>query len=124
MPPTREDPAKFMVKLGESLLQMEKENIPDVAEKIVGTLLERGYGLTAGAFYGALFPKRGGTLAEGTMLALGVWAIGYLGWFRAIDLMPPVSQHRPEQVAGPVLQHLAYGIVTAAVYHWLEEQSS
>jgi hypothetical protein len=114
-PPMREDPGKHMVKRAKGFLPNKGASIPEEIEEIAAQLLGGGYGMTAGAFYGMLCSKRGGVLKDGTLLGLGVWAASYLGWIPALEIAPPLQEHRAEEIAGPIVQHLAYGIATAAV---------
>jgi hypothetical protein len=44
---------------------------------------------------------------------------GYLGWMPATGLMPPVTKQEPEQIAGPILSHLLFGMVTVGLYRVL-----
>ena len=122
MPPLREDPGEFMVEQAEELLPEEtREQVPTVVETVAAKSLAIGYGMTAGALYGALRPRPGNLLVDGTALGLGVWAVGYLGWLPALGLMPPVEQQETEQVAGPIVQHVIFGLATVAAYQWLHD---
>ena len=122
MPPIREDPGEFMVEQAEELLPEEtREQVPTAVETVAAKSLALGYGMTAGAIYGALRQRPGNLLVDGTALGLGVWAVGYLGWLPALRLMPPVQQQETEQVAGPIVQHIIFGIATVAAYQWLHD---
>ncbi len=122
MPPIREDPGEFMVEQTEELLPQEtREQVPATAETVAAKSLALGYGMTAGALYGALRPRPGNLLVDGPVLGLGVWAVGYLGWLPALGLMPPVQQQETEQIAGPIVQHVIFGVATVAVYQWLHD---
>src|ERR671923_2157749 len=122
MPPIREDSGEFMVEQAEELLPEEtREQVPTVVETVAAKSLALGYGMTAGAIYGALRPRAGNLLVDGTALGLGVWAVGYLGWLPALGLMPPVEQQETEQVAGPIAQHIIFGIATVAAHQWLHD---
>jgi hypothetical protein len=122
MPPIREDPGEFMVEQAEELLSEEtREQLPTVVETVAAKSLALGYGMTAGAIYGALRPRAGNLLVDGTVLGLGVWAVGYLGWLPALGLMPPLQQQETEQVAGPIVQHVIFGVATVATYQWLHD---
>jgi hypothetical protein len=122
MPPIREDPGEFMVEQAEELLSEEtREQLPTVIETVTAKSLALGYGMTAGAIYGVLRPRAGNLLVDGTVLGLGVWAVGYLGWLPALGLMPPLQQQETEQVAGPIVQHVIFGIATVATYQWLHD---
>jgi len=35
--------------------------------------------------------------------------------------MPPIPQQEAKQVAGPVVQHVIFGIATVAAYQWLHD---
>ena len=121
MPPML-DPGAFMVERAEELIPEEtREQMPATVEKVAGKSLALGYGMTARALYGTLRPRPGKRLIDGTALGLGVWAVGYLGWLPALGLMPPVQQQETEQVAGPIVQHVIFGLATVAAYQWLHD---
>jgi hypothetical protein len=89
MPPMRADPGEFTVEQAEELLREEaREQVSNTVETVAAKSLALGYGMTAGALYGALRPRPGNLLVDGTALGLGVWAVGYLGWLPALGLMP------------------------------------
>src|SRR5215212_7543098 len=122
MPPIREDPGEFMVEQAEQLLpEQTREQVPATVETAAAKSLALGYGLTAGAIYGAVRQRPGNLLVDGTVLGLGVWAVGYLGWLPALGLMPPVQRQETEQVAGPIVQHVIFGVATVAAYQWLHD---
>jgi hypothetical protein len=124
-PPIREEPGKFMVEQAEELLAEEtRAQIPSAVETTAATSLALGYGATAGAIYGALRSDGGNPLIDGAILGVGTWAVGYLGWLPATDLMAPVQEQEPEQVVTPIAQHIFFGIATAATYHWLHRITS
>jgi hypothetical protein len=105
----------------ELLLEKTHEQEPTTAETVAAKSLALGYGMTAGALYGALRPRPGNLLVDGTALGLGVWAVGYLGWLPALGLMPSVQQQETEQVASPIAQHIIFGMATVAAYQWLHD---
>jgi hypothetical protein len=122
MPPIREDPGEFMVEQAEELLPKQtREQVPATAETVAAKSLALGYGMTAGAIYGAIRPRPGNLLVDGTVLGLGVWAVGYLGWLPALGLMPPIQRQEIEQVAGSIVQHVIFGVATVAAYQWLHD---
>lgn len=122
MPPVRKEPGQEMVERAEAALpDGARERIPDAAETAAATGLSLGYGATAGALYGAFASHGGDVLLGGTALGVATWAAGYLGWIPAMELMPPVTEHEPAQIAGPVVRHALYGIATAAAYHLLSD---
>jgi hypothetical protein len=116
-PPLRKDPGEFMLKKAESLLPPERrEQIPDLVEQAAVRALQMGYGMTSGLLYGVARPRGGNPILEGTLLGLGVWAAGYLGWLPAADLMPPIAQQEPQQIAVPLVEHALFGIAVVAAY--------
>jgi hypothetical protein len=118
------DPGEFMVEQAEELIpEATREQVSATVEKIAGKSLAVGYGMTAGAIYGALRPCPGNLLIDGTALGLGIWAVGYLGWLPALGLMPPVQQQETQQVAGSIVQHVIFGLATVAAnqYQWLHD---
>lgn len=117
VPPIRKDPGEFMLKKAETLLPPERrEQIPDLAEKVAVGALQMGYGMTSGLLYSVVRPRAGNPIVEGTLLGLGVWAAGYLGWLPAAGLMPPLAQQEPQQIAVPFVEHLLFGIAVVAAY--------
>src|SRR5258708_11091865 len=101
VPPIRKDPGEFMLRKAESLLPpARREQIPDLVETAAIRALQLGYGMTSGLLYSAVRPRGGHPIVEGTLLGLGVWAAGYLGWLPAADLMPPIPQLEPQPSAG------------------------
>ena len=119
-PPESEEPASFM------LWQVEKRlpkklwmKIPPKAETAAGLGLSFAYGATFGALYAALRGHARSSIAEGAVLGTAVWAIGYLGWLPAADLIPPIWKQEPKQMVGPIVEHLVYGVLTVAAYEFI-----
>ncbi|HKO15279.1 MAG TPA: hypothetical protein VJU87_03515 [Gemmatimonadaceae bacterium] len=109
--PIRQDPGEFMVeRVEERLPAKAADRIPEAAEHAAAKSLALGYGITFGALYAMLRPRPGNILAEAAALGLVTWAAGYLGWLPAAELMPPVTKQRPAQIAGPLVEHLVYGL--------------
>jgi len=102
-PPIKKDPGEFM---------SEKIPLPPDAFRL-------GYGTAAGVLYAALRPRGAMPLLDGALLGIGVWAAGYLGWLPATDLMPPVTEHTPQQIAVPIVQHAIFGVAVATAYDGL-----
>jgi hypothetical protein len=120
MPPIRKDPGEFMVEKVEQSLPAEvSARVPDIAETAGARSLALGYGMTAGTIYAALRPCGKNVIAEGSLLGLGTWAVGYLGWLPALGLMPPVPKQGLKEAAGPLLQHVVFGVVSVAAYRKL-----
>ena len=74
------------------------------------------YGATFGAAYAAARHKSKHPVLEGTLLGVGVWAVGYLGWLPAAGLIKPVWKEDPKRTLAEVARHAAYGVATAAVF--------
>ena len=72
--------------------------------------------MSSGVLYGLVRSGRGSILVDGPLLGLGVWAAGYLGWLPATDLMPPITEHEPKQIAVPIVEHALFGIAVVAAY--------
>jgi hypothetical protein len=114
--PMRQEPGKFMVeRVGDALPTWASTRIPESVEKVAARSLGLGYGLTFGAGYALVRRQPGNVLIDGAALGLVTWAVGYLGWLSAAKLMPPVTRQPARQVATPILQHVVFGIVAAAV---------
>jgi len=111
-PPMKQDPAKFM-------LDKVPVELPEAVRPWAEKSLQLGYGMTSGAVYGALRARRGSPVFDGALLGIGVWAAGYLGWLPAADLMPPITEHEPQQIAVPFVQHALFGVAVAAAYDGL-----
>jgi hypothetical protein len=121
--PMRQEPGEFMVEQAEEALPPEtREQVPATMEKATAKSLGMGYGMAFGALYAALRPRGGAVLLDGPALGLGTWAVGYLGWLPGLKIMRPVTQHRPAQIAVPIVQHILYGAVVVAAYRWLRNQ--
>lgn len=117
LPPTKEEPGKFMVEKVESTLpDRTATRIPEGLEKISAKLLAFGYGATFGLLYGALDQKRKGIVLDGALLGIATWAVGYLGWLPAAGLMPPVWKQRAKKVLPNIGSHLVYGMTTTGIY--------
>jgi len=106
-PPMNEDPGEFMAK---------KAHVPEQFRKHVAKSLQLGYGTTSGVLYAAIRPRGGSAAFDGSLLGLGVWAAGYLGWLPAADLMPPITEHEPKQIIVPIVQHVLFGVAVAGIY--------
>jgi hypothetical protein len=123
VPPMRQEPGEFVVDQAEEALPNRvREHIPEAVETTAAQGLGLGYGAAFGALYGVLQPRDDNALLGGTILGLGCWMAGYHGWLPALGITPPLREQTAAQVSGPVVSHLAYGIVTAAAFQWLSDQ--
>jgi len=110
-PPIKQDPGEFMVAKVE-----EHVKLPAKLETAAAKSLHLGYGMTSGALYGAIRNRKSSVFLDGAILGTAVWAAGYLGWLPATDLMPPITQHSPRQIAVPIFNHIVFGIAVATAF--------
>jgi hypothetical protein len=121
LPPIREDPGEFIVNRAERLLpQRARRQIPRPVEKAAAQGLALGYGITFGALYAVVHPRRGSRALRGATLGIGTWMVGYLGWLWLLGIMPPLWRQRALQAVAPAVQHVGYGLVTAGVHDLLQ----
>lgn len=120
MAPVREDPGEFMIHKAEARLPPRvRGRIPAPMETVAAKSLAVGYGMTAGALYAAFRPGGGDLIVDGSLLGLGTWAAGYLGWLPALGLMPPVSEQESLETIAPPIRHILFGMATVAAYRLL-----
>jgi hypothetical protein len=120
LPPIKQDPGEFMVEQVEKYLpEKVKEKLPEGLESAAAKSLALGYGTTFGALYAASRTETKSVILEGSALGLTAWAAGYLGWLPAAGLMAPVTKQEPEQIAGPILSHVLFGILTVGLVRFL-----
>jgi hypothetical protein len=81
-----------------------------------------GYGITFGSLYAAVRPHGGNPWLDGTLLGLGTWGAGYLGWLPATGLMPPVWKQSTRQAWAPILEHALYGIAVVSAFDWMNKK--
>ena len=123
LPPLKQDPGEFMIeKVEERLPDNVREKIPEAVEKAAAKSLALGYGTTFGALYATARPETKNLFLEGAALGLATWAAGYLGWLPTAGLMPPVSEQKPQQIGGPILSHVLFGIVTVGLYRLMHHR--
>ena len=124
LPPIKQDPGEFMVeKAEEQLPDTVREKIPQQLETAAAKSLAFGYGTTFGALYATSRQETKSLLLEGSALGLAAWGVGYLGWLPASGLMVPVTKQKPEQIMGPILSHILFGIVTVGLYRLFQRIS-
>jgi hypothetical protein len=120
LPPIKRDPGEFLIELTENLLpERVREKIPKELEKAAAKSLALGYGTTFGALFAGFRPQTRSLFVEGTALGLVTWAAGYLGWLPKTGLMPPLTEQEPQQIAGPIISHVLFGIATVGLYRFL-----
>ena len=117
----RREPGGYLVEQLESPLSLETRlKIPNMLENMVAGGAGYAYGMSFGALYAAVRPKGGNLLGGSAALGLACWAFGYLGWMPAIGIMSPIWKHKPIEIAGPIVRHAVYGLVTVAAYEAVE----
>ncbi len=116
----RQDPGTFVIEKAREAAGVEA--LSPKAEQAAVSAARFAYGTAMGALRvlarlargGPLV--RGGPLAEGAILGLAVWGLGYLGWLPAAGLVPPITRQRPAGIAGPIVSHVIYGVMTAGAF--------
>ena len=84
----------------------------------LGWLAHFGFGAAAGALYGVLrqrLPTPGPAAVHGSVYALGVWAVSYLGWIPALRLLPPATDDEPGRQPAMVAAHVVFGGLLGAL---------
>jgi hypothetical protein len=120
LPPIKQDPAEFILAEVERRLPDNlRAKIPEPLETAAAKTLALGYGTTFGALYATSRPEVKNMLLEGSLLGLVAWAAGYLGWLPATGLMPPITRQEPQQIVGPIVSHVLFGIATVELYRLL-----
>jgi hypothetical protein len=123
LPPIKKDPGEFMVEEAEQRFPDKlREKIPPSLEKAAAKSLALGYGTTFGLLYATSRPEVKNMLLEGGLLGLVTWGAGYLGWLPATGLMPPITKQEPQQIVGPILSHIVFGIITVGLYRLLHQR--
>lgn len=80
----------------------------------LGWVFHFGFGAAVGALYGFLRHRLrtpGGPLFHGSMFALGVWAVSYLGWVPALRIMPPATEDEPGRPPVMIAAHVLFGSI-------------
>ncbi len=118
--PPIKDPGPLMARIALRRVPPHvRLRLPTATEEIIGTMLGLGYGATFGMIYSSAQSEAFNVVLDGTVLGIGCWAVGYLGWLPVSGLMPPIWEQEPTQAITPVVEHVVYGIVTVAAYEAL-----
>jgi uncharacterized membrane protein YagU involved in acid resistance len=73
-----------------------------------------GYGAGTGALYSLLFARLPvHRVAKGAIWGIIVWAVSYLGWLPAADILPPATEHSKRRNWLMIISHLVWGVSTA-----------
>jgi hypothetical protein len=108
------DPGEFMVRkaeaaLGKNLSPRARGALSHGLHWAYGTFWPSVTGLVLGRLVGASLPR---ALGVGTALGAGVWAIGYLGWLPATELVGKESRREPARQGATLVSHLLYGLAS------------
>ncbi len=84
---------------------------PDSTLPTLTVLAHFAYGAAAGALFSILPQRRQGT---GAGYGVAVWALSYLGWIPALNVLKPATQHPPRRDLLMIAAHLVWGTALAA----------
>ena len=68
-----------------------------------------GYGVSAGALYGALVRPAWRNASTGIGYGLLIWLISYEGWLPAFGILPPAHRDKPGRAGTMLGAHILYG---------------
>lgn len=68
------------------------------------------------------YPKPGGLLPRGVIVASLVWFVSYQGWAPALGLMPPAWRDQPGRPMTMLVAHWVYGATLALCLGWGEQR--
>jgi hypothetical protein len=86
--------------------------------KALASMGHLGFGMAAGALYGALAGRTGDrrpSVPGGLGFGALVWVASYAGWLPSLGLMPAPHRDRPGRPPAMLLAHLVYGAVLSAL---------
>jgi hypothetical protein len=99
--------------------------LPKRKKMTAAMVLHFGYGSAAGALYGVArerLPHDDGIVSavdEGATFGTAVWAASVEGLLPALGIAPPTTDLPKRKWPMPVLEHMAYGVVTALAFEAL-----
>ena len=73
-----------------------------------------GFGAVTGAAHG-LLPPTSRPVARGVLVALGVYAVSYVGWVPGLGALPVAHRDREDRQSVMVAAHVVYGAVLGAL---------
>ncbi|MHB0958508.1 MAG: DUF6789 family protein [Pirellulaceae bacterium] len=81
------------------------------------------YGAAAGATYGLLADRLPGSpVTRGVTFGLAVWAVSYLGWLPAVQILPAATHEPARRNALMIAAHLTWGAATGVMMAALEDK--
>lgn len=96
------------------LLPGGRERTPRPGENAVTVLAHAGFGVAAGAVFGAATGERSPGLVAGACYGLLVWLLSSEGWVPRLTVQPPAHRDNPKRAVTMVVAHLVYGAALAA----------
>ena len=109
-------PAKITDRATE---QLPPPGRPDRDQRdAMAAIIHFGFGAAAGALFGlgvAGVRRTWLSMGLGVVYATAVYAISYLGWIPALNLMPAASEDRPGRSVTMLVAHWIYGATLGAV---------
>lgn len=73
-----------------------------------------GFGAAGGAAYAAAFGNvKLPPVLKGTIWALTVWLVSYMGWVPAANVLPPATKHSKRRNFLMIAAHLVWGVLLA-----------
>ena len=121
----REDPGEFVIAKLERLLPRP---LSPAEREALAQGLHWAYGIAWGGLLGLATARvrirtiRAALLA-GAALGAAVWAAGYAGWMPLARLTPPVQRQGTRHAGMSLLEHVAYGVVSAAPIYLLDRMA-
>lgn len=82
------------------------------------------YGAVTGSFYPLVHKLPAPTLFKGILFGLGVWAISYLGWLPAADMLEPANQRPLRRNLLMIVAHAIWGTSTGILFERFHSGSS
>jgi hypothetical protein len=113
-PPTREDPAEFLVRAVERVTAP----LPGGLHRAAARGLPWAYGISWPLVFG-LFARRfeidspRRAALGGALLGVLAWSVGYLGWLPATGLTQPVQRQPIARTFSSLATHVAWGSLAA-----------
>lgn len=93
-------------------------DISEGAQDALSVLTHFGFGMGAGALFGALHRRLRLPIhpaVHGVIFGTLVWAVSYKGWVPALGIMPPPERDWPGRPVAMLLAHWVYGWTLGAL---------
>lgn len=103
-------------ELTEQMLPASPSNLPALT-----VLAHFAYGAAAGSLFGCVPDRWRGT---GSLYGVGVWALSYLGWIPALNILKPATRHPPKRDLLMIVSHVVWGTALAAGMHVLDRSTT